>query len=89
MPHRVRIADRFKKQSAEQLITMAGAVITGLNGNPAFPAPTVDLKAVQAAADDLNAALAAQAQGGTAAISELISRMLSLSRSLRCALACF
>ncbi len=30
---------------------MAGAVITGLTNNPAFPAPTVDLKAVQTAAD--------------------------------------
>ena len=48
MPQRVRIADRFKIQSAEQLVTMAGAVITGLTNNPAFPAPAVDLKAVQA-----------------------------------------
>jgi len=31
----------------------AGGIITGLTGNPAFPAPTVDLKAVQAAADAL------------------------------------
>ena len=26
MPQRIRIADRLKKQSAEQLITMAGGV---------------------------------------------------------------
>jgi hypothetical protein len=47
---------------------MAGAVCTGLTNNPAFPAPTVDLRAVQAAADDLNAALAAltQSQGAFA-----------------------
>jgi hypothetical protein len=49
MPQRIRIADRFKTQSAEQLTTMAGAVITVLTGNPSFPAPTVDHKAVQAA----------------------------------------
>ena len=36
---RVRVADRFKRQSAEQLVTMAGAVITGLTNNPAFPTP--------------------------------------------------
>jgi hypothetical protein len=30
MPQRARIADRFKTQSAEQLVTTAGAVITGL-----------------------------------------------------------
>jgi hypothetical protein len=40
MPQRVRIADRFKTQSAEQLVTMAGAVIIGLTNNPDFPAPT-------------------------------------------------
>ena len=43
----------FKTQSAEQLVTIAGAVIPDLTGNPALPAPTVDLKAVQAAADAL------------------------------------
>ena len=53
MSYPLRVADRFKRQSAEQLVTMAGAVITGLTGNPAFPAPTVDLKAVQAASDAL------------------------------------
>ena len=36
----VRVADRFKKQSAEQLVTMAGAIITGLTNNPSFPALT-------------------------------------------------
>ena len=51
MTQRIRIADRLMKQSAEQLVTMAGAVVTGLANNHAFPAPTVDLKAVQAAAD--------------------------------------
>ena len=49
---------------------MAGSVIAGLTDNPAFPAPTVDLKAVQAAADALNTALAALPHGGTAATAE-------------------
>jgi hypothetical protein len=70
IPQRIRIAERFKKQSAEQLVAMAGAVITGLTNNIAFPAPPVDLKAAQAAADDLNAALAAQVHGGAAATAE-------------------
>jgi hypothetical protein len=33
---------------------MAGAVIAGLTDDPAFPAPTVDLKILKAAADCLN-----------------------------------
>jgi hypothetical protein len=70
MSYPVRIVDRFNRQSANQLVTMAGAIITGLTNNPAFPAPTVDLKAVQDAVDGLKSALAAQSHGGMAATAE-------------------
>ena len=83
MPNRARVADRFKHQSAEELVTMAGAVITGLTGNPAFPAPTVDLKTVQAAANGLKAALAAQPHGGTAATAEKNNKREALITLLR------
>jgi len=53
-PH-IRIADGLLTQSAERLITTAGAIINGLTGNPSFLSPPVDLKTVQAAVDDLNA----------------------------------
>jgi len=66
----VRIADGFLSKSAEQLAATAGGIITGLTGNPAFPSPPVELKTVQGAVDKLNAALAAQAHGGTAATAE-------------------
>jgi hypothetical protein len=83
MSYRARVADGFMKQSAEQLITTAGAVITGLTNNPAFPAPTVDLKAVQDAADGLNTALAAQPHGGIAATAEKRNRQEALIVLLR------
>ncbi len=83
MPQRARIADRLVKQSAEQLVTMAGSVITGLTNNPAFPTPTVDLKTLQAAADNLNSALAAQALGGMAATAEKNNRREALIVLLR------
>ena len=83
MPQHARVADRLQRQSAEQLVTMAGAVITGLTNNPAFPAPTVDLKALQAAADDLNAALAAQTHGGAAATAEKKNKQEALITLLR------
>lgn len=83
MNQQIRIADKFKKQSAEQLVVMAGAIITGLTDNPAFPAPAVDLKAVQAAAEDLSAALAAQVQGGTAATAEKNNKREALIALLR------
>jgi hypothetical protein len=83
MNQQIRIADKFKKQSADQLVIMAGAVITGLTDNPAFPAPTVELKAVQTAADELSAALAAQVQGGTAATAEKNNKREALIALLR------
>ncbi len=83
MSQRARVADRLKTQSAEQLVTMAGAVITGLTNNPAFPAPTVDLKAVQTAIDDLNAALAAQSHGRSAATAEKNNKQEALIVLLR------
>src|SRR5437867_9577590 len=57
----------FKTQSDQQIATTASAVIKEMTGNPAFPNPPVELKAVQAAVDELNAVMAAQVQGGTAA----------------------
>lgn len=83
MSQRARIADGFTRQSAKQLVTMADSVITGLTGNSAFPAPTVELKAVQDAADGLKAALAAQALGGTAATAEKNNRKEALIVLLR------
>lgn len=65
MSYRVRIADRFKTQSAERFITTGGPIINGVTGNPSFS--SMDLKMVQAAVDDLNAALAAQPHGGSSA----------------------
>ena len=35
MSYRIHIADRLVKQSAEQVVVMADAVITGLTNNPA------------------------------------------------------
>jgi hypothetical protein len=83
MSQSIRIADRLKSQSAEQLITMTGAIIAGLTNNPSFPNPTVDLKVLQTAADDLNAALAAQVHGGTAATAEKNNKMKTLIVLLR------
>jgi hypothetical protein len=83
MSTRMRITDRSKGQSTEKLIAMAGAVIAGLTNNPALPAPTVDLKTVQTAADELNAALTAQAHGGRAATAEKNNKKEALIAMLR------
>jgi hypothetical protein len=79
----IRIADGFRLQSAEQLVATGCAIIKGLTGNTAFPAPTVDLKTVQAAVDDLSAALAAQAHGGAAATAEKNNKRAALVALMR------
>jgi hypothetical protein len=83
MSNRVRVADRLVRQSAEQIIVMADAVISGLTNNSAFPNPTVALKDLQAAADDLKAALAAQVHGGKAATAEKNNKREVLMNLLR------
>jgi hypothetical protein len=45
----IRIADGLRTQSAERLITTAGAIINGLTGNPSFSSPSVDLKSEDSA----------------------------------------
>jgi hypothetical protein len=83
MAYRVRPLYGFKKQTADQLITLADAVIAGLTGNPAFPNPTVDLKALQAATDGLKEALTAQIHGGKAATAEKNNKQQALIVLLR------
>ena len=86
MSPRIRIAHGFLTQSAERLLTTAGAIIKGLTDNPSFPSPPVDLRTVQAAVDDLKAALAAQFNGGPAATAEKRNKqaaLIELLRSLR------
>jgi hypothetical protein len=81
-PH-VRIADRLTTQSTKQLVATAATIITGLTENPAFSSPPVDLKTVQAAVDDLNAALAAQPHGGPSATAEKKNKQEALIALLR------
>ena len=83
MSPKIRIADGLLTQSAERLITTAGAIITGMTGNSAYPSPPVDLKTVQAAVDDLRAALAARANGGRAATADKNNKKAALIVLLR------
>ena len=79
----VRAVTLSRGQSAEQLLAACGGIIKGLTDNPAYPNPPVDLKTLQAAVDDLNAALAAQAHGGAAATAEKKNKQEALIKILR------
>jgi hypothetical protein len=79
----VRAVTLSRGQSPEQLLAACGAIIKGLSDNPAYPNPPVDLKTLQAAVDDLNAAVAAQVHGGTAATAEKKNKQEALIKILR------
>jgi hypothetical protein len=86
MSPKIRVADGLLKLSTEQLIGTAGAIIIGMTGNPSFPSPPVDMKTMQTAVDDLNAALAAKPNGGPAATAEKNKKreaLIGLLRRLR------
>jgi hypothetical protein len=83
MSQYVRAVDPSRGQSAEQLVAFCGGIIKGLTGNPAYPNPPIDMKTLQAAVDDLNAAIAAQAHGGKAATAEKKNKQESLIPILR------
>src|SRR5437899_9903956 len=70
MANKFRTLIGFSKHSVQQLVATAGAVIQGMTGNKAFPSPSPDLTAVQAALNELNAAIAAQPHGGAKATAD-------------------
>ena len=79
----VRAVTLSRGQSAEQLLATCGGIIKGLTDNPAYPNPPIDLKTLQAAVDGLNAAVAAQVHGGTAATAEKKNKQEALIKILR------
>jgi len=83
MSQHVRAVDASRGQSAEQLVATCGAIIKGLTDNSAYPSPPIDLKTLQSAVDDLNAALAAQAHGGKAATAEKKNKQADLISMMR------
>jgi hypothetical protein len=66
-PASVKVKTGFRKMSDPQLAISTATVINEMTGNDKFPNPDPDIKTLQTALDALNAAIAAQVQGGTAA----------------------
>ena len=83
MSQHIRAVGVSRGQSAEQLVAVCGGILKGLTDNPVYPSPPVDLKTVQAAIDELNAALAAQAHGGMAATAEKKNKQADLISIMR------
>ena len=83
MSQQVRALSETKSQSAELLVANCQGIIKGLTDNPAFPSPPIDMKTLQAAVDDLNLAIAAQAHGGKAETAEKKNKQEALIVLLR------
>ena len=58
----------FTKVTDDALVTFVNAVHDGMNGNPAYPAPPVDMATFEAAIVSLTSLVAAAADGGKKAI---------------------
>lgn len=67
MVQQLRVSLSFTGDTDHQVEETSGAVIGGITGNAAFPTPPVTMVALQAALTAFTNAIAAQAQGGTAA----------------------
>jgi hypothetical protein len=67
MSEHIRIAVGYDNQSDQEVLTTGYTAVQGLTNNTALTNPPVDPKALQAAADDLSSAIAAQPHGGPAA----------------------
>lgn len=78
-----RVLLGFTNHSDTQIAAAASAVITGMTGNKAYPAPSVDLVAVQTALTDFNAAITAQAEGGPTAMADKNKKRHVLVKLLR------
>ena len=82
MSQHIRILQGYRKQTDGQLIAAAWAVIQGLTGSAVFASPPVDLKTAQTTVDELNAAIAAQPNGGPAATAHKNNKPTELSAIL-------
>ena len=79
----IRVNLGFATAPDHSIEETAGAVITNLYGNALYPSPPVTKAALQAALTAFTDAIAAQAQGGTAATAEKNSKRDTLVGMLR------
>jgi hypothetical protein len=73
----------FTREPDHQVEELAGAVLAGLNGNKAFPAPPLDLATVQTQLTDFTTSVSAASQGGPHATAVKKKKRHALLASLR------
>ena len=80
--------ERFGNLTDKELMATTGAVLKGLPENKAFRNPPPELGQLQTAADEMTAAMAAQAHGGRAATAEKKKKRAALIEILRTLARC-
>jgi hypothetical protein len=83
MTTQVRVQIGYKNAPDHRLDEIAGAVIKGMTGNAAYATPPVTMAALAQAETAFTAAIAAQAQGGTAATADKNNKRDTLIGLLR------
>ncbi len=83
MAQQLRVRRGFRTLTDQQIIALAGAVISGLTKNDVFPNPPAEPATVQAQLDELVAAIADQPHGGVTATAAKNNKREVLLESLR------
>ena len=83
MTQQLRVRRGFRNSNDQQIIATAGAVITGLTNNQAFPTPPIEVAKVQEQLDQLVAAIADLPHGGAAATAHKNNKRDALVATLR------
>jgi len=79
----IEAAIGFTKLAPADLLQSATSIYTGMNGNTAFPNPTVDLAVLKTDIDNFSSAITASLDGGKKAIAERNRLAGVLIRALR------
>ncbi len=79
----LRVLLAFAKDTDHGLAETAGAIITNMSGNPAFPSPPVTMAALTTARDEFLRAVALQPEGGKRATAEKKEKRAALVRLMR------
>ena len=73
----------LKNHSASDLIATTGGILSGMTGNPYFPAPSPTLPVLSSALDDFSSAVANAGDGGKALTSAKNAKRIALAILLR------
>ena len=79
----LRVSLSFVQLTADEILSRATAIYAGVNNNPAYPNPPIDMPTFKAAIDGLQSAIAEAADGGKKAIAQCAHQAHAVIKILR------